>query len=108
PLARVQSLSYGENPHQQAAFYRFGDPRVTGPSLASLRQLNGDAPSYNNLLDLDNAYALVADFDEPAVAIVKHNNPCGAGTGATIAEAYRRAYLGDPVSAYGGVVAANR
>ena len=108
PLTKVQAMSYGENPHQQAAFYRLGDPRVTGPSLANLQQLSGDAPSYNNLLDLDNAYAIVADFDEPAVAIVKHNNPCGAGTGATIAEAYRQAYLGDPVSAYGGVVAANR
>ncbi len=108
PLTKVRSLSYGENPHQQAAFYRFADPRLAGPSLADLQQLNGDAPSYNNLLDLDNAYAIVADFDEPTVAIVKHNNPCGVGTAATVAAAYRKAYLGDPVSAFGGVVATNR
>ena len=75
------SLSYGENPHQQAAFYRLADPRLAGPGLADLAQLSGDEPSYNNLLDLDSAYAIVADFDEPAVAIVKHNNPCGVGTG---------------------------
>ncbi len=108
PLSKVQTMSYGENPHQQAAFYRLSDARVAGPSLAGLRQLSGDAPSYNNLLDLDNAYAIVADYDEPAVAIVKHNNPCGVGAGATIAEAYRKAFLGDPLSAFGGVVAANR
>ncbi len=108
PLTRVMGLSYGENPHQQAAFYRLGDSRLTGVSLADLRQLSGDALSYNNLLDLDNAYAIVADFEEPAVAIVKHNNPCGVGTGHTLEEAYRKAFAGDPLSAYGGVVAFNR
>lgn len=108
PLTRVQSMSYGENPHQQAAFYRLADARVAGPGLAGMVQLHGDAPSYNNLLDLDSAYAIVAEFDEPAVAIVKHNNPCGVGVGATITEAYRKAYSGDPLSAFGGVIAANR
>jgi phosphoribosylaminoimidazolecarboxamide formyltransferase/IMP cyclohydrolase len=108
PLRQVMPLSYGENPHQQAVFYRFADPRLAGPSLADLRQLSGDALSYNNLLDLDNAYAIVAELEAPAVAIVKHNNPCGVGTGATLVEAYWKAFQGDPVSAFGGVVAANR
>ncbi len=108
PLTLDRPLAYGENPHQRGAFYRLGSPRGGGPSLADLRQHSGDAPSYNNLLDLDNAYALVADLDEPAVAIVKHNNPCGAAVAATLAEAYQRAFCGDPVSAFGGVVAANR
>ncbi len=108
PLERVRTLSYGENPHQEAALYRLADPRLTGPGLADLVQHSGDAPSYNNLLDLDCARAIVADFPGPAVAIVKHNNPCGVGTGATIEEAYRRAFAGDPLSAFGGVVAANR
>jgi phosphoribosylaminoimidazolecarboxamide formyltransferase/IMP cyclohydrolase len=108
PLSKALPLSYGENPHQQAALYRLAGPRLAEPGLADLEQLGGDALSYNNLLDVDSAYALVADFDEPAVAIVKHNNPCGAGTGATLAEAYRKAYQGDPLSAFGGVVAANR
>src|SRR5206468_6387418 len=67
-----------------------------------------DSLSYNNLLDLDNAYSIVADFDQPTVAIVKHNNPCGVGTAASLSEAYRKAYLGDPLSAFGGIVAANR
>lgn len=108
PLTKVLPLSYGENPHQHAALYRLADPRLAGPSVADLQQLHGDPLSYNNLLDLDNAYALVAEFDEPAVAIVKHNNPCGAATGATLAQAYQKAYAGDPLSAFGGVVAANR
>jgi phosphoribosylaminoimidazolecarboxamide formyltransferase/IMP cyclohydrolase len=108
PLTRVRSLSYGENPHQEAAFYRLADPRLAGSGLADMEQVTGDDPSYNNLLDLDAAYAIVADFDEPAVAIVKHNNPCGVGTAGTLEEAYRRAFAGDPVSAFGGVVAYNR
>ncbi len=95
-------------PAPAGAFYRLGDLPLTGVSLADLRQLSGDALSYNNLLDLDNAYAIVADFEEPAVAIVKHNNPCGVGTGHTLEEAYRKAFAGDPLSAYGGVVAFNR
>jgi phosphoribosylaminoimidazolecarboxamide formyltransferase/IMP cyclohydrolase len=108
PLTRVRSLSYGENPHQQAALYRLGEPGLAGPGLADLVQVSGGEPSYNNLLDLDNAYAIVADFEEPAVAIVKHNNPCGVGTAPTLEEAYRKAFAGDPVSAFGGAVAFNR
>ena len=108
PLSREVLLTYGENPHQEAALYRLADPRLTGETLAGVEQLKGEAVSYNNLLDLDNAYAIVAEFDEPAVAIVKHNNPCGAGIGATLAEAYRKAFQGDPLSAFGGVVAANQ
>jgi phosphoribosylaminoimidazolecarboxamide formyltransferase/IMP cyclohydrolase len=108
PLTRSRAFSYGENPHQQGALYRLADPRLAGPGLADMVQLQGDAVSYNNLLDLDSAYAIVAEFDEPAVAIVKHNSPCGAGVGATITEAYRKAFSGDPLSAHGGVVAANR
>lgn len=108
PLTKVRSLSYGENPHQAAALYRFADQQLTGPGLADLIQHSGEAPSYNNLLDLDCAQAIVSDFPEPAVAIVKHNNPCGVGTGDTVEDAYRRAYAGDPLSAFGGVVASNR
>lgn len=108
PLERVRTLTYGENPHQAGALYRFADPRLTGPGLADLVQHSGDEPSYNNLLDLDCAQGIVDDFPGPAVAIVKHNNPCGVGTADTIEEAYRRAYAGDPLSAFGGVVAANR
>lgn len=108
PLTRASSLTYGENPHQSAALYRLADPRLTGPGLADLVHLSGDDPSYNNLLDLDCAYAIVADFTGVAVSIVKHNNPCGVGVGSSPADAYRRAYAGDPLSAFGGVVACNR
>ncbi len=108
PLTRASSLTYGENPHQSSALYRLADPRLTGPGLADLVRLSGDEPSYNNLLDLDCAYAIVADFTGVVVSIVKHNNPCGVGVGSSPAEAYRRAYAGDPLSAFGGVVACNR
>lgn len=108
PLVRERTLSYGENPHQQGALYRLADPRLMGPGLADLVQLSGDEPSYNNLLDLDCARAIVSEFVVPAVAIVKHNNPCGVGIGETVDEAYHRAFAGDPLSAFGGVVAANR
>ena len=108
PLSRSIDFSYGENPHQEGALYRLADPRLAGLSLADLTQVQGDAPSYNNILDLDSAYAIVAEFDEPCVAIVKHNSPCGVGVADTITEAYRKAFSGDPLSAFGGVVAANR
>ena len=108
PLSRSMAFSYGENPHQEGALYRLADPRLAGPSLADMVQVQGDALSYNNLLDLDSAYAIVAEFDEPCVAIVKHNSPCGVGVGETITEAYRKAFSGDPLSAFGGVAAANR
>ena len=97
---------YGENPHQQAAFYT--DPLATGPGLATAQKLQGKALSYNNLLDLDAALAISACFPEPAVAIVKHGNPCGAATANTLATAYEAALAGDPVSAFGGVIGLNR
>ncbi len=103
-----EALRYGENPHQRAAFYRTLDRR---PGVGSARLMQGKALSYNNIGDADAAFELVAEFDPAgpaAVAIIKHANPCGVGTGATAAEAYRRALRCDPVSAFGGVVAVNR
>ena len=100
---RALSLRYGENPHQKAALYASG---VTG--IAGARQLHGKELSYNNLVDLDAAWQLIAEFDVPASAIIKHTNPCGCAEGATLAESYRRAFEADPVSAYGGVLAFNR
>ncbi|MBP2655946.1 MAG: purH [Firmicutes bacterium] len=103
---KVSDLRYGENPHQQAAFYR--EKYYSGPGVAGARQLHGKELSFNNLVDLEAAYALVNDFIEPGAAIIKHTNPCGAGTGNSIAEAYAKAYEADPVSAYGGIIALNR
>ena len=101
----AQQLRYGENPHQAAAFYRTGEAR---PGVASARQLQGKELSYNNYADADAAFELVAEFVQPAVAIVKHANPCGAAIGATLREAWDKALACDPVSAFGGVVAVNR
>ena len=101
-------LRYGENPHQSAALYRTGDQR---PGVATARQVQGKELSYNNLNDTDAAYELVAEFDPKdgaAVAIIKHANPCGVAVAATLAEAYRKAFRSDTVSAFGGVVALNR
>ncbi len=106
PFEQVQTLRYGENPHQRAAFYR--DPRRFGASLASARQLHGKELSYNNILDLNAALGLVREFEEPTVAIIKHNNPCGLASRGELAEAYRKAYEADTVSAFGGIVAVNR
>jgi phosphoribosylaminoimidazolecarboxamide formyltransferase/IMP cyclohydrolase len=102
PLA--QSLRYGENPHQRAALYADG----SGLGIAGARQLQGKELSFNNLVDLDACWELACEFDEPAAIIVKHTNPCGAATGATILEAYQKALACDPVSAYGGVIGINR
>jgi phosphoribosylaminoimidazolecarboxamide formyltransferase / IMP cyclohydrolase len=101
----AQQLRYGENPHQAAAFYASGEPR---PGVATARQLQGKELSYNNYNDTDAAFDLVAEFAEPAVAIIKHTNPCGAAVGADLAEAWGRALECDPLSAYGGIVAVNR
>jgi len=101
-------LRYGENPHQSAGLYVTGDER---PGAATARQVQGKQLSYNNLNDTDAAYELVAEFDparSAAVAIIKHANPCGVATAASLAEAYRRALRTDPTSAFGGVVALNR
>ena len=102
PLA--QSLRYGENPHQRAALYADG----SGLGIAGARQLQGKELSFNNLVDLDACWELAQEFPEPAVIIVKHTNPCGAATGATVLEAYQKALAGDPVSAFGGVIGINR
>ena len=102
---RIETLRYGENPHQQAAFYRMSDSR---PGVASAKQLQGKELSYNNLNDTDAAYELVAEFDKPAIAIIKHANPCGVAEGSSLADAWSRALACDPVSAFGGIVAVNR
>jgi phosphoribosylaminoimidazolecarboxamide formyltransferase / IMP cyclohydrolase len=102
PLA--QPLRYGENPHQRAALYTDG----SGLGVAGARQLQGKELSFNNLVDLDACWELAQEFEEPAVIIVKHTNPCGAATGATVVEAYKKALTSDPVSAFGGVIGINR
>ena len=102
---RKQLLRYGENPHQEAALY-VADAGKRG--VATAAQLQGKELSYNNLNDTDAAFELVAEFDAPAVAIIKHANPCGVATGASLAAAYEKALACDPVSAFGGIVAVNR
>jgi len=101
-------LRYGENPQQRAAIYLSDEAR---PGVATARQIQGKALSYNNINDIDAAYELVAEFDpaeSPAAAIIKHANPCGVAIGASLLEAYEKALSSDPVSAFGGVVALNR
>ncbi|WPY93830.1 bifunctional phosphoribosylaminoimidazolecarboxamide formyltransferase/IMP cyclohydrolase [Limimaricola variabilis] len=103
----AQTLRYGENPHQQAAFYTDGSMR---PGVATATQIQGKELSYNNINDTDAAYELVAEFggDAPACAIIKHANPCGVATGGSLKEAYARAFDCDRTSAFGGIVALNR
>ncbi|HEY1853689.1 MAG TPA: bifunctional phosphoribosylaminoimidazolecarboxamide formyltransferase/IMP cyclohydrolase [Solirubrobacterales bacterium] len=102
---KVMDLSYGENPHQRAALYaEVGDRRHV---LSRVSKLGGKALSFNNVLDLDSARALVEDFEQPACVIVKHNNPCGVAVGADLLEAWEKAVACDPMSAYGGIVALN-
>jgi phosphoribosylaminoimidazolecarboxamide formyltransferase/IMP cyclohydrolase len=103
---RADVLRYGENPHQRAALY--GSGFVPAPGLAQAEQLHGKQMSYNNYVDAEAAYRTAYDFDLPAVAIIKHANPCGIAIGADVADAHRRAHACDPVSAYGGVIAVNR
>jgi phosphoribosylaminoimidazolecarboxamide formyltransferase / IMP cyclohydrolase len=105
-LTRTQTLRYGENPHQSAAFYR--DAAPAAGSLALWTQLQGKALSYNNIADADAAWECVKTFDEPACVIVKHANPCGVAIGQTLVEAYRKAWQTDPTSAFGGIIAFNR
>ncbi len=102
----AQRLRYGENPHQEAAFYR--DLQPAPGSLGTCRQLQGKELSYNNLADADAAWECVKSFDEPACVIVKHANPCGAAVAGSLAEAYRKAFATDPASAFGGIIAFNR
>ena len=104
-----QTMRYGENPHQSAAFYVFPEPRR--PGVATARQLQGKELSYNNIADTDAAFELISEFDPAAgaaVAIIKHANPCGVAVGADLKGAYERALQCDPVSAFGGIVAVNR
>jgi phosphoribosylaminoimidazolecarboxamide formyltransferase / IMP cyclohydrolase len=101
----AQPLRYGENPHQSAGFYRTGESR---PGVATAQQVQGKELSYNNYCDADAAFELVAEFGPPAVAIVKHANPCGAAIGASVRKAWSKALACDPVSAFGGIVALNR
>jgi phosphoribosylaminoimidazolecarboxamide formyltransferase/IMP cyclohydrolase len=105
-----QTLRYGENPHQTAALYIGGteDNGKPRPGVATARQLQGKELSYNNLNDTDAAFELVAEFDRPAVAIIKHANPCGVSEGEDLNDAYDRALRCDPVSAFGGIIAVNR
>jgi phosphoribosylaminoimidazolecarboxamide formyltransferase / IMP cyclohydrolase len=108
-MPRKQTLRYGENPHQKAALYADG----SGLGVAGARQLQGKELSFNNLVDLDSCWELAQEFpsgdlDPAAVVIVKHTNPCGAATGASVREAYEKALSSDPVSAFGGVIGINR
>jgi phosphoribosylaminoimidazolecarboxamide formyltransferase/IMP cyclohydrolase len=99
-------LRYGENPHQGAAFYV--EPRAVHPCIATAEQIHGKELSFNNILDLDSAFNLVKEFSASAAVVIKHNNPCGAAVGATQEEAFRKAYEGDPISAFGGILAFNQ
>jgi phosphoribosylaminoimidazolecarboxamide formyltransferase/IMP cyclohydrolase len=101
-----QTLRYGENPHQKAAFYR--KPLGSKFSIASAEQLHGKELSFNNIKDADAALEMVRDFKEPAAVAVKHMNPCGVGTGNTVFDAFTKAFAADPVSIFGGIVAFNR
>lgn len=105
PFEKLQDLRYGENPHQTAAFYR---DNSAGGGVAYAHQLAGKELSFNNIVDVEAAYSIVAEFAGPAAAIIKHTNPCGTATADTLADAYRSAYEADPISAYGGIVALNR
>src|SRR6266849_9605116 len=103
-FSKIMDLRYGENPHQKAAMYSDG----SGTGVANGRQLQGKELSYNNIVDLQAAWDLAQEFEEPVCAIIKHTNPCGTATGKTLAEAYKRALECDPVSAFGGVIGVNR
>jgi phosphoribosylaminoimidazolecarboxamide formyltransferase / IMP cyclohydrolase len=103
---KVTDLSYGENPHQRAAYYQQVGARMH--VLSMVRQLGGRDLSFNNVLDLNAGRLLIAEFELPACAIIKHNNPCGCAVGGTVIEAYERAFACDPMSAFGGVICLNR
>ena len=111
-LAKTQDLRYGENPHQAAAVYRFADEfSVHGSSanpLVGAEQIQGKPLSYNNFLDADAAWNAVREFDDPAVVILKHQNPCGSAVAEDVTTAYDRAFACDPKSAFGGIIAVNR
>ena len=104
-LAKISDLRYGENPHQQGAFYSVG---LEWGGIAGAKQLHGKELSFNNILDADAAWNAVAGFEDPAVSVIKHTNPCGLAVHENQVEAYTRAHAGDPVSAFGGIVGFNR
>ena len=106
PFIKVQEMRYGENPHQEAAFYRDLDPAVG--AITNYRQLQGKLLSYNNIADADTAWEAVKTFDDPACVIVKHANPCGVAVSDDTLSAYRMAFSTDPTSAFGGIIAFNR
>lgn len=103
---KVQEMRYGENPHQPAAFYL--DRKNNLPTIANAKQLQGKELSYNNIMDADASLMIVKEFDEPAVTIIKHTNPCGTAIGKDATEAFVKAFEADPLSAFGGIVAVNR
>ena len=107
-LKKTCDLHYGENPHQKAAFYIEQNVRHPQEDLTSLKQLNGPEISFNNLLDFDAALSVLSSFTSPTVAVLKHTNPCGLASHGNLAEAYCRALSGDPVAAFGGIVASNQ
>lgn len=108
-VTKQKTLRYGENPHQHAAVYAFSQSLVGDCTLATAKALQGKELSYNNLLDAEHALRLVREWKQPAVAILKHNTPCGVGLHATsICEAFQKSFINDPVSPFGGIVCANR
>ncbi|MEA3492911.1 MAG: bifunctional phosphoribosylaminoimidazolecarboxamide formyltransferase/IMP cyclohydrolase [Candidatus Margulisiibacteriota bacterium] len=107
-LKKVQDLRYGENPHQKAAFYKEAATEDMGSAITNAKQLHGKELSFNNIVDMDAAWAAANYFADTTVAIVKHTNPCGLAKGETLHSAYKKALDCDPVSAFGGIVAANR
>lgn len=105
-LTKNMNLRYGENPHQVGAFYV--EPTAPSGFISSAKQIHGKELSYNNILDLDAAWNLVCEFQQAAAVVVKHNNPCGVGIATTLVESFQKAYEGDPLSAFGGILAFNR
>ena len=105
-LRKVRDLRYGENPHQQAAFYALRGEEDA--AMVAMEQIHGRAASFNNILDINAAWKIAADFSQPTVAIVKHQNPCGIASELDVTSAYRRAFMCDSVSAFGGIVGVNR
>ncbi|MBL7054487.1 bifunctional phosphoribosylaminoimidazolecarboxamide formyltransferase/IMP cyclohydrolase, partial [Candidatus Woesearchaeota archaeon] len=103
---KIQDLRYGENPYQKSAFYK--EPFIKEACVSEIKQLHGKELSYNNILDVNDAFELVKDFEKPTAAVIKHTNPCGVGSASTIEEAYKKAHETDPLSAFGSIVALNR
>ncbi|WAM34855.1 bifunctional phosphoribosylaminoimidazolecarboxamide formyltransferase/IMP cyclohydrolase [Caldicellulosiruptor morganii] len=108
PLEKIQELRYGENPHQQASFYRIVLPFIEKSNITNAQQLHGKELSFNNILDSDSAIELLKEFDEPTCVAIKHNNPCAVASSDNIFEAFKKVNSSDPVSIFGGIVAFNR